>query len=283
MDKKRKTSLVLEGGGMRGAFTAGALTWLIDNNIEFDNGYGISTGAVHLCNFIMKDKKNLYDFPIKYIPDKNAIGLRAFLRCGKLVDYNYLFVDLAQKINYSLKPLKDCKCDGYVGLYELEKGKAEYTHVHDLDMKELQASTTLPLIGGYVFDKGRHIMDAGVSEMIPIKQSVKDGCDKHLIITTKPIDYVRKPSKKIVVETMRLAYPKWPSVAQDYQIRDLNYNDQIARIKQLEAKGDALYIYPTKHSNVTRLGGSQEELIELFNLGYQDMEAKKEKIFESFK
>ena len=47
-----KTGLVLEGGGMRGAYTAGALSWLIDQGIEFDASYGISTGAVHLTNFL---------------------------------------------------------------------------------------------------------------------------------------------------------------------------------------------------------------------------------------
>ena len=101
--KKYKTSLVLEGGGMRGAYTAGALSWLIDNNIEFDNAYGISTGAVHLCNFLLKDKKNLFDFSTKYITDKNAIGVRSIIRSGHLVDYDYLFNDLMiDKIGFDI-------------------------------------------------------------------------------------------------------------------------------------------------------------------------------------
>ena len=81
---KNKTALVLEGGGMRGAYTAGALAWLVDNNIEFDNAYGISTGAVHLINYLMKSKDNLYHFSIEGIRDSRLIGLKSLLRCGRV-------------------------------------------------------------------------------------------------------------------------------------------------------------------------------------------------------
>ena len=114
-------SLVLEGGGMRGAYTAGALTWLIDNNIEFDNAYGISTGAIHLCNFLLKDKKLLFDFSTKYITDKKAIGIRALFRCGHVVDYDYLFNEVIEKQTcFDIKALNTTNSSGNVGIYELE-------------------------------------------------------------------------------------------------------------------------------------------------------------------
>ena len=52
-----KTGLVLEGGGMRGAYTAGVLSWLIDQGIEMDYGVGISAGAMNLCSYAMKNKQ----------------------------------------------------------------------------------------------------------------------------------------------------------------------------------------------------------------------------------
>lgn len=282
--KKLKTSLVLEGGGMRGAYTAGALSWLIDNNIEFDNAYGISTGAVHLCNFLLKDKKNLFDFSTKYITDKNAIGIKSILRCGHLVDYDYLFNELmVGRIGFDVNKLKDVKTKAKIGVYELTSGKTEYHDVDSLDIEELKAACTLPLLGKVAKLNDREMLDGGITDMIPIEQAIKDGCGKHIIITTKPGDYIRKPSNKIVVEIMKLRYGNCPNISKDYNIRHHNYYIQISSIKNLVKEGKALYIYPSKTSNVSRLGGSQKELSELYELGRADMEARRDEIFALMK
>lgn len=276
-----KTSLVLEGGGMRGVYTAGALTWLIDNGIEFDNAYGISTGAVHLCSFLMKDKKNLFDFSVDYITDKKAMFLPAILRSGCIVDYDYLFNDLmVNKAHYDMSKLKDTRTSGKVGVYDLNLGETIYLDVKKMNTNELKASTSLPLIGKVVKENGRELLDGGITEMIPISESIKDGCNRHLIITTKPAGYTRKPAKKAIVKLMSTVYSKCPNIGRDYEIRHLNYQKQIDAIKKLEEKKEAVYIYPTKTSKVTRLGGKREELVELFELGMADMEARKEEIFK---
>ena len=278
---KIKTSLVLEGGGLRGAYTAGALSWLIDNNIEFDNAYGISTGAVHLCNFLLKNKKNLFDFAIDYITDKGVVGIKPILRCGHIVDYDYVFYDLLiDKVHFDMNSLKDIKTEGKVGVYELKSGMTEYYPVQNLDVQELRAACTLPLLGKVAKLGDREMLDGGITDMIPIEQSIKDGCNRHIIITTKPLDYVRKPSNKLVVGLMKLRYRNCPNVGKDYDVRHLNYYKQISKINELVDEKQALYIYPTKPSNVSRLGGSREDLISLYELGRADMEARKDEIFE---
>lgn len=282
--KKQKTSLVLEGGGMRGAYTAGALSWLIDNDIEFDNAYAISTGAVHLTNYLIKSKKNLLEFSTQYITDKNAIGIRAIFRCGHLVDYDYLFDYLMCKIHkFDIKNLKDVKTKAMIGVYELTSGKTEYHAVQNLDIQELKAACSLPLLGKVARLKDRQMLDGGITDMIPIEQSLKDGCDKHLIITTKPADYVRKPSSKFVCLIMKLRYRNCPNIAKDYAVRHNNYYKQIEEIQKVQNENKAIYICPSKHSNVSRLGGSTKDLQELFELGRNDMEARKDEIFALFK
>ena len=276
---KIKTSLVLEGGGLRGAYTAGALTWLIDNGIRFDASYGISTGAIYLTSFLMNAKDNLLDFSVYGITDKRIQGAKAILRCGKLVDYDFLFTHiLKEEKKYDITPLKTCPDEGFVGLYELSMGKTCYYSTRELTYKELQASTSLPILGNTVTENGRQILDGGITDMIPINKAVEDGCNRNLIITTKPADYVRKPAKPFIVWLMKKVYPQCDNISRDYKIRHLNYADQIALIKKLEEENKAVYVYPSKHSNVTRLGGSSEELKELFDLGYNDMEEKREAI-----
>ena len=89
------------------------------------------------------------------------------------------------------------------------------------------------------------MLDGGITDMIPVEQAVKDGCNRHLIITTKPTNYVRKPSSKFVVAVMKLRY-KSSNIGNDYNIRHLNYNKQISIINDLVNKKEALYIPPSK-------------------------------------
>lgn len=266
---------------MRGAYTAGALCWLIDNNIEFDGAYGISTGAVHLCNYLLKNKKNLFDFSTKYINNKDAIGVKAFFRCGHIVDYEFLFDNLmVKRVKFDTNDLKDVKTNAKIGVYEFKSGKTEYHPVQNIDVQEIKAACTLPLLGKVAKLGDRKMFDGGITDMIPIEQSLADGFNRHIIITTKPENYVRKPSNKFVVWLMKLVYRDCKSIGNDYEIRHMNYYKQISKINDLVNDKEAIYIYPSKSSNVSRLGGSQAELEELFELGRSDMEAKKEEIFK---
>ena len=281
---KNKTSLVLEGGGLRGAYTAGALAWLIDNDIEFDCCYGISTGAVYLINFLMKSKNNLHEFSTKYINDKRNIGLKSIVKTGRIVDYDFLFDELLpQELNFDLSPLKSIKEKGKIGLYSLKEGRTIYKTTKDCDMQLLKAATSLPIIGKIVEYDGDEYFDGGITDMIPVNEAVNDGCNKFLIITTKPADYVRKPAKKFVVSLMKRMYPMCSQISVDYRERHLNYLKQIDLIKKLEKENKAIYMYPSRTSKVTRLSGSHEQLEELYNLGYQDMEDRKEEILKLFK
>lgn len=278
-----KTSLVLEGGGMRGAYTAGALSWLIENNIEFDNAYGISTGAVYLCIFLLKDLNNLFNYSVDYIRDKNVIGIKSIIKCGHVVNYDYLFNHLIKDVSkFSMDKLHNVRTNAKIGVYELNENKTIYHDVKNVSFDELKAACTLPLLGKTVNIGNRKLLDGGITDMIPINQSIKDGCNRHLIITTKPKNYVRKPSNKFVVSIMKARY-QFSNIGNDYSIRHLNYNKQISAINDLVNKNEALYIPPSKPSNVTRLGGSRDELMFLFNLGKQDMENKKEEILKLFK
>ena len=274
-----KISLVLEGGGMRGAYTAGCLSWLLDQNIRFDSIYGISTGAVNLCAFLMKSKKYLYDFFTQYINDKRAVGIRPLLREGVLVSYDYLFDTVMVNAGFTMDPLKDCPENAKIGIYDLSEGKTSFHRVQDLDLELLKAATTLPILGRPVKRDGHEYLDGGITKMIAIEESMADGNDKHLIIATKPLDYVRKPAKKIVRCLMKHTYSQCPQIEKDYAVRHLNYHRQVDFVKELAEQGKAMYLCPSRKTNVTRISGSTEELIDLYNLAREDMEAGKEELF----
>lgn len=276
-----KISLVLEGGGMRGAYTAGALSWLLEHNIEFDNCYGISTGAVHLASYLLKDEKILRDTSTKYIADSRIVGIKAILKEGRIVSYDLLFSQiLHDEVKYPFSKLNDLNENAKIGLYDLDEGKTVYYPLQELGDTGLKAACSLPILGKVVKLFGKRFLDGGITEMIPIKEAVKDGNNRHLVITTKPINYVRKEAPFIIKALMRIYYLRTPSIAKDYSIRHLNYQDQIGMVKDLAEKKEALYCYPSKELKVSRLSGDPVVLNELYQLGYSDMENRKEEIFE---
>ena len=122
-----KTGLVLEGGGMRGAYTAGVLTWLIDQGIEFDYGVGISAGAMNLCSFAMRNKQYLYDVGVIYMPDKRNVGLNPLFKERHYVGYDFMFDRLLKDtIHYKLDALRKSPMEIEIGLFNLNTSKVEW-------------------------------------------------------------------------------------------------------------------------------------------------------------
>ncbi|MBR2788523.1 MAG: patatin family protein [Erysipelotrichaceae bacterium] len=277
----KKIALVMEGGGMRGAYTAGALTWLIDNGIEFSSSYGISSGAFYLCGYLMNDKQFLYDCSTDAVTDKRYMFLPGIIRSGKPVDYDFLFNQILVKEKHmDLSPLKDLDREGFIGLYDLSQGKTVYVSTRDVNVDLLKAAASLPILGKLVKYNDREYFDGGITKMIPIEKAIEDGCEKFLIITTKPENYVRKPAKKPIIALMKAMYPQCSQISKDYAVRHLNYKKQIELIRELAEQKKAVFCFPSKESKVTRMGGTFEQLDDLFRLGYSDMEQRKESFFE---
>ena len=115
-----KTAIVLEGGGLRGAYTAGVCAWFIENNIEFDLHIGISSGAMHAFSLAMKDVKLLHDSSVDYSVLPNNVGWRAILREGTPVGYNFMFEELLTKrLNMTADRIRSIPSIVEFGVYRL--------------------------------------------------------------------------------------------------------------------------------------------------------------------
>ncbi len=276
-----KYGLVLEGGGVRGAYTAGALNWLLDHDIHFDYGVGVSSGAVYLVCYWLGDKETGHQMAVEYATDPENVGVSAFLKEGHYVAYEHMFREsFGKKAKIDVTPLRDSHANIEFGLYDLELGRTIYKGSEGLDntYNLLRASCALPVASAIVELDGHHYLDGGITKMIPIERSVEVGCTKHLIITTKPADYVRKPANNAVKLMMKVIYRDYPSVLEDYKVRHLNYYKQIALISELEEQGNALKIYPSKNMPISRWKGNPKDCEALYQLAYADMDAQKDRI-----
>ena len=273
-----KYGLVLEGGGVRGAYTAGALAWLSDHHVTFDYGVGISSGAMYMTCYWQQQTKMAYDIAIHYATNPENVGLQSLLHCGYYVDYGRLFdTCLLGQAHYSVMNLKAEKAPIEIGAYSLEKGKTVYFNAQDLDenLTVIRATVALPIASAIVKIDGSPYLDGGITKMIPIERSLEQGVTKHLVITTKPADYVRKPANRLVIFLMRLFYRSFPQIVCDYKARHLNYKKQVDLVEKLVQEGKAMNIRPSRTISISRFKGSPKNCEELYQLGYADMEARR--------
>lgn len=271
-----KTGLVLEGGGVRGAYTAGALAWLQDNHVKFDYYVGISSGAGYLAFGLLNDDKHSpKNMATIYAADPHLVGLYPLTHCGYFVDYKKIFdVYLKGKEGTNVRKVLAEKPNMEIGAYDLNQGKTIFFGPDELDpdLELIRGACALPIASEVVNYRGHRLLDGGITVMIPIERALEQGCTRILVITTKPKDYVRKPTPKIIRKMMKHTYPDCPQVWADYAVRDKNYYRQRKIIDDLCSQGKAIDILPSETVKVSRWKGDREKCEHLYDIGYSDME-----------
>ena len=273
--------LVLEGGGFRGCYTAGALKWLLDHDIEMPYTAAISATAMYAFLYIAKKPEELSAVSMSAVLDPNFVGFRSVLREGALVGYNYLlkkYVMPTYKDNLAI--IKASAQIGEVGAMNMTTQQLEYTDMRDLDDQGqlLKASCTLPLTGRITTVDGQKWMDGGIDTMVSLRRSQACGHVMNLVIVTKDKNYVRKENPAIVNFMLRTAYHRYPRMLQTLSQRVQAYYDQMQAVYDAQDQGLAILIRPTRDCGVKRFSGTPDQLKEMFELGYHDMEERKDDI-----
>lgn len=275
-----KIGLVLEGGGMRGAYTAGVLHWLLENNLHFDYVVGISSGALYSGMYVLNKKDALRGAAIDVAADPRNVGIKAFLNEGTLVGYNFLFNEVTKNLDYPLDKIDQIPGEIEIGVYDIAAEDTVWINKHEIakNPKFVQAACTLPIAGRRVKIEGRDYMDGGITTMIPVTRSIEMGCTKHLIVTTKSQDYVRKPQGFWMKTVLNTVYRKFPKLVADFDNRVNVYYDERKLIDKLVSEEKAIYMYPSQETGISRYQGTREQFETLFEIGRADCEAMKDEI-----
>ena len=271
--------LILEGGGMRGAYTAGVLDFFMDNNLEFDNVYGVSAGAVNGCSYLSKQRGRAFRVDVNYLEEKDYAGLSCWLRTG-----DYFGVDFCyNKIPYELDPYDLDAFNKFTGNFyavatNCTTGQPEYFKIEDMDrdLIKIRASASLPLMARMVEVDGVNYLDGGVSDSIPIYQARKSGCKKNVIVLTRDKDY--RKSKNSILPLIKLKYRKYPGLIKSMEKRHIVYNKTLKYIDKLEAEGKVVVIRPKEKVEIGRLEKNKEKLTKLYNQGYDEAKEKYQEI-----
>ena len=282
----KKVGIVLEGGGMRGAYTAGVLAWLIENKFVADYVVGISSGAMYGAFYCTEDVDLLRKASIDIAPDKNNVGLRAFLREGQIVAYDRLYDQEMVKAGFDHQKLSDSKSDLEIGVYSLEEYETLWKTQHDVakEAKWIKAACALPIFGRFVKVQETYYTDGGITSMIPVGRALEQEVDHLLIVTTKSPEYVRKPFPRWQIWLLNnIIYRKHKKMVADFDRRTRVYYQERKLVDKLVKENKAINLYPTRETGVSRYTGSREQFIDLFDLAFENCEENRASIEALFK
>ena len=279
-----KIGLILEGGGMRGIYTAGVLDFFIDKNIEVDLVVGVSAGGCHAASYLSKQYKRAYHTNIDYLDNKEYISFRNLIKTGSIFGMDLMFNKIPNELYlYDHDAFSKSKSKFTVVTTNCETGQAEYFTLTDMkrDIMYLQASCSIPMFANIVEIDGYKLVDGGVADSIPIEYAIKEGCKKNIVILTRDKTY--RKNKVKFSSLIRRKYKKYPNLVKSIENRHLNYNKSLDLVKELEDKGDALVIRPKSPVKVSQIEKDVDKLTKLYNEGYNDAKESYEKIIEFIK
>lgn len=262
-------ALILEGGGMRGIFAAGVIDYLLDQKIRFDNVIGVSAGACHGCSYVCGQRGRAYATATDYLDDKNYCSLRSLRKTGDLFGADFLYYKIPQElypIDNQAFLASSIKFQAVVT--NCETGKAEYPVIEDMfrDIEYVRASSSLPLLANMVEIDGNLYMDGGISDSIPLAQSLRQGNEKNVIVLTRPRDYRKKNSR--IASAAGLRYRKYPKMAAALKNRSKVYNETLDLIEKEEAAGRAFVIAPMGPLDIGRTEKDRGKLKAAYQEGY---------------
>lgn len=281
MKVSNKIGLVLEGGGFRGCYTAGALQWLLDHDIHMPYSVSISAATAYAFFYATENSEAMKKVATKGVKDKNVLGISAFFREGDFVGYNYLRKHyLMPYYQQDLKKLRESEHEVEIGLFNMDKEELQYfgKEKYDDEAMLIKGACVLPITGKMTKVNGTKYLDGGIKHMVSIHRSEETGHEKNLVIVTKDKNYVRKPNNVIVSTLLKLLYGKYKKMLSTIDTRVETYYDEMGLVYQREKEGKAILIRPSKDCGVKRFSGTQQQMEEMYQLGWQDMEDRKEEI-----
>lgn len=268
-----KIGLVLEGGAMRGMFTAGVLDVLLDEQIAVDGAVTVSAGALFGINYPAKQRGRVLRYNLKYLHDKRYMGWHSLFTTGNVVNKAFAFYELP----FTLDPFDQAtfaasQTDFWVTLTNIETGEPEYVKITDAfaQMEALRATSAMPMVSRVVEIAGKKYLDGGISDSIPLDKAMALGYDKIIVILTRPLDYRKKPSNNWL---FKLFYRHYPKLIERWANRYAEYNQAVEKVIEMEKAGKIFVIRPSESLDISRLEKDLAKVQAMYDLGVKDGQA----------
>ena len=263
-----KIGLVLEGGGMRGLFSAGVLDALLELKELSVNGIvGVSSGALFGVNYVSKQKERAVRYNKKYADDKRYMGLHSWITTGNAVNKDFAFYELPYKLDvFDNETFKKAETDFYVVMTNVESGKPEYVLIEDAfaQMEYLRATSALPFASKIIEISGKKYLDGGISDSIPIDFCESLGYDKIIAVLTRPEGTYKEDKLGFLY---KLVYRKYPNLVNSLLNMATDYEKVLVKIKDLENKGKIFVVRPPEVLKIGRLEKNRDKIQKVYDTG----------------
>lgn len=268
-----KTGLVLEGGAMRGMYTAGVLDAMMEHHIEVDGAIGVSAGATFGCNYKSKQIGRTIRYNMKYSRDPRYAGIRSLIKTGDLYGADFCYRQIPEKLDmFDVGTYQKNPMDFYVVATDINTGKPVYHLCSKGDREDIEwyrASASMPLVSRIVRIDGKELLDGGISDSIPIYKFREMGYEKNIVILTRHHGYQKKKSGALPIIRLKMR-KKYPALVRSIENRHEVYNRTLNDLMEMEKRGEVYIIQPKKPIKIRRTEKNPKKLKALYDTGYQE-------------
>lgn len=271
-----RTCVIDVGGGYRGVYAAGVLDYCMQNSIQFNVGIGVSAGSANVSSYGAGQYKRNYQFYTEYGLRKEYASIGNFVKKGSFIDLDYVYSTLSNSdgenpLDYAA--LIKSPMELFVVSTNAINGEAMFFTKSDLyqdGYDVFKASCAIPFVCKPYWIKGVPYYDGAISDPVPIHKAMELGCEKIVVILTRPEDYKRRAEDD--EKQARMICKQYPKAAEQLRKRAKKYNDDVALARTLAKEGKVLIVSPKDTCGVDTLTRDALKLKELYKKGYEDAE-----------
>ncbi len=280
-----KTGLVLEGGAMRGLFTAGILDVLLEADVAFDGVVGVSAGAAFGINFVSRQLGRTIRYNKRFAHEWRYCSIRSWLTTGDLFGAEFAYHVVPEQLDpFDCETFEQSKTAYHLVCTDVRTGKAVYQQLNKGGHETydwVRASASMPMVSKPVRIGEHLLLDGGVADSIPLAYFENEGYERNVVILTQPEGYIKGHNK--LMPLMRIALRNYPAMVHALDVRHVMYNQQLELVRQRELEGKALVIRPTEKLDIGHISHDPDEMQAVYDIGRKEGKKQLERIQEFLK
>lgn len=270
----QSAALLLEGGSLRGLYTAGALDTLMEEDLYFPAVAGVSAGALNAVNYVAHEPGRSASINLRYRRDPRYFGPMAAVRGGSLFGLNFMLRDIPNVVPFDTETfyhggqrmvaVATCLQTGKPAYFE--KGKTDFDF-----WDAVRASASLPLVSVPVHIGRFSYLDGGCSCPIPLEWAQVEGYRKIVIITTRHKGFRKTMPGQRMINLYDDFYGDKTLFLATLLTQEVRYNALMDQIDKMEATGQLFVLRPSQPIEIGRFEKNTERLLDLYNRGRREM------------
>lgn len=264
-----KKGLVLEGGGMRGLFTAGILDVFMENGIRFDGIVGVSAGATFGCNYKSHQIGRVLRYNMRFRKEPRYMGLRSLITTGNLVGAEFAYHILPTQLDiFDTETYRNDPTEFHIVCTDVHTGNPVYHRIDDFTFEEfdwMRASASMPIVSRPVCVGGYELLDGGISDSIPLRYFESEGFSRNVVILTQPKGFTKKRTKLMPV--FRTTMRNYPAIVEAMDRRHIMYNRELDYISKRQAEGSCIVICPDDVLPISRTSQNPRKMQKVYDMG----------------